>query len=116
MLDVPLHGMLVRSDGVEHDLVLETPHLKTVRIFEFSGAIAAYGLRAQEVIGEPLVRDVRRAGAPQKTCRRPTRMLVHKRSQKRVADPEVRPFQLIGQRPSRGLAHFERSKHWRYAH
>jgi len=59
--------------------------------------------------------DVRRAGARQKICHRPTRMLVHKRSQKRVADPEVRPFQLIGQRASQGFAHFERSKHWRYA-
>ena len=48
---MPLHGMLVRSDGVEHDLVLETPHLKTVRIFEFSGTIAAYGLGAKRASG-----------------------------------------------------------------
>jgi hypothetical protein len=62
VLDVPLHGMLVRSDGVEHDLVLATPHWKTVRIFECSGAIAAYGLGVKQIIGDPLVRDGRRAG------------------------------------------------------
>ena len=49
--------MMVQSDGVEHDLVLATPHLKTVRIFEFSGAIAAYGLGADQVVGDPLVRE-----------------------------------------------------------
>jgi hypothetical protein len=90
--------------------------LENSQNFEFSGVIAAYVLGANQVVGEPLVRDVRRSGARQKACHRPTRVLVHKRSGKRVADPEVRHFQLIGQRVSRGLAHFERSKHWRYAH
>jgi hypothetical protein len=47
--------MLVRRDGVEHDLVFATPHLKTVRSFEFSCAIAAYGLGADQVVGDPLV-------------------------------------------------------------
>jgi hypothetical protein len=55
-------------DGVEHDLVLATPHLKTVRICEFSSAIAADDLGADQVVAEPLVRDVRRSGARQKIC------------------------------------------------
>ena len=33
------------------------PHLIIVRIFEFSGAIAAYGLGADQVVGDPLVRE-----------------------------------------------------------
>ena len=90
--------------------------LENSQNFEFSGVIAAYVLGANQVVGQPLVRDVRRSGARQKACHRPTRVLVYKRSGKRVADLEVRPFQLIGQRVSRGLAHFERSKHWRYVH
>ncbi len=65
-----------------------------------------------QVVDEPLVRDVMLSGARQKTCHHPTRMLVHKRSRKGGADPEVRPVHLIGQFPSRGLAHFERTKHW----
>jgi hypothetical protein len=77
VLDVPLHGMRVRSDGVEHDLVLATPHLKTVRICEFSSAIAAYGLGAKQIVGKPLVRDVRRAGTWQKACHHPTRVMGH---------------------------------------
>ena len=68
VLNVPLNGMLVRSDGVEPDLVLATPHLKTVRICEFSSAIAADDLGADQVVAEPLVRDVRRSGARQKIC------------------------------------------------
>jgi hypothetical protein len=43
VLNVPLHGMPVRFDGVKRDLVLAAPRFETVR-FKFSCAIAAYGL------------------------------------------------------------------------
>ncbi len=46
------------SLGGKTGLVLATtPHLIIVRIFEFSGAIAAYGLGSDQVVGDPLVRE-----------------------------------------------------------
>jgi hypothetical protein len=55
VLNVPLHGMMVRCDGVERDLVLSIPHLETVRMFEFSGAITAKGLGADQVFGDSYI-------------------------------------------------------------
>jgi hypothetical protein len=43
VLNVPLHGMQVRFDGVKRDPVLAVPRFETVR-FKFSCAINAYGL------------------------------------------------------------------------
>ena len=44
VLNVSLHGMPVRLDGVERDVVFATPRFETIRMFEFSCAIAAYCL------------------------------------------------------------------------
>ena len=44
VLNVPLHGVPVRLDGVERDFVFATPRFETVRMFEFSCTIAAYSL------------------------------------------------------------------------
>jgi hypothetical protein len=44
VLNVPLHGVPVRLDGVERDCVFATPRFETVRMFEFSCTIAAYSL------------------------------------------------------------------------
>jgi hypothetical protein len=44
VLNVSLHGMPVRLDGVERDFVFATPRFETIRMFEFSCAIAAYCL------------------------------------------------------------------------
>ena len=44
VLNVPLHGVQVRLDGVEHDFVFASPRFETVRMFEFSCTIAACSL------------------------------------------------------------------------
>jgi hypothetical protein len=58
-LDVngPLHGMMVRRNSVERDLVLATPHLESGIMVEFRGTIAAYGLGEDQLLGDPLVRE-----------------------------------------------------------
>ena len=38
-------------------LVFATPHLRIIRIFECIGTIAAYGRGADQVVGDPLVRE-----------------------------------------------------------
>jgi hypothetical protein len=43
VLNVPLHGMPVRCDGVKRDPVLAAPRFEIVR-FKFSCTVAAYGL------------------------------------------------------------------------
>jgi hypothetical protein len=44
VLNVSLHGMQVRLDGVERDFVFASPRFETIRMFEFSCVIAAYCL------------------------------------------------------------------------
>ena len=38
-------------------LVIAKPHLRIIRIFECIGTIAAYGRGADQVVGDPLVRE-----------------------------------------------------------
>ena len=58
VFNVPLHGVPVRLDSTEHDVVFATPRFETIRVLEFSCTIASYGLGVMTPESGQLVQEL----------------------------------------------------------